>query len=426
MTPRPKSLHESLTRFTGWSHLRPCALPAKYECELTSSALGSQNHSTKQNKAHVYQVSPALTVVEKTTGKALANLFGFTGPLAGGVTCPGGSASNLTSMIVARNTLFPDSKTRGNRHRDYVVFTSAHGHYSVEKNAMICGMGSDSVWTVPVDDDGCMKTTALRERIVEAKEAGKTPFYVNSTAGTTVLGSFEAFEEISQICKEFGLWMHIDASWGGPVIFSPTHRGKMKGSHLAHSITINPHKMMNVPLTCSFLLAQDMSIVKQANRTEAGYLFHGSDDDEIWDLADLSLQCGRRADSLKLALAWIYYGTDGFASQVDHAFEMASYLFKLVKESGNFNLVSREPPPCLQVCFYHAPSGKLSESPDSNTRRTKCVVAELVVRGFMVDFAPGEKGSFFRVVVNTQTLPSTLDGLVAAIVEIGKGIDHII
>jgi glutamate decarboxylase len=79
----------------------------------------------------VYQVSPALTVVEKTTARALANKFGFTGPHAGGITCQGGSSSNLTSLIVARNTLYPECRTAGNAARDFVVFTSAHGHYSV-------------------------------------------------------------------------------------------------------------------------------------------------------------------------------------------------------------------------------------------------------------------------------------------------------
>ena len=92
-----------------------------------------------------------------------------------------------------------------------------------------------------------MIPSALRELVVKTKAEGKTPFYVNATAGTTVLGSFDPFEEISAICKEHGLWMHIDGSWGGPVIFSAAQRHKLKGSHLANSITINPHKMLKCP-----------------------------------------------------------------------------------------------------------------------------------------------------------------------------------
>ena len=358
--------------------------------------------------------------MEKATARALANRFGFTGPAAGGVTCQGGSSSNLTSLVVARNTLYPECKESGSRQYDFVVFTSAHGHYSVEKSAMVCGMGSSSVWKVPVDEGGRMRAEELRKLVVKAKAEGKTPLYVNTTAGSTVRGSFDPFEEISSICKEHGLWMHIDGSWGGPAIFSAQHRWRLQGSHLADSLTVNPHKMMNTPTTCSFLLGPDMKVFNQANSTSAGYLFHGGAGDDVWDLADLTLQCGRRGDSLKLALAWLYYGANGFEKQIDHAFEMAKYLHRLVQESPNFVALSDAVPPCLQVCFYHAPGGKLADEPAENTRHTQTLVHALVHRGFMVDYAPGNAGSFLRVVVNTQTLPGTVEGLMKAMEDIGK------
>lgn len=368
----------------------------------------------------MYQVSPALTVIEKTTARALANLFGFTGPRAGGINCQGGSSSNMTSMVIARNTLYPESRSTGNVGFDFVVFTSVNGHYSVEKSAMVCGMGAKSVWGVPVDETGRMRPDALREMVVRAKAEGKTPFYVNATAGTTVRGAFEPLEEISAVCKEHGLWMHVDASFGGPVIFSKKHNWKLKGSHLADSLTVNPHKMMNVPATCSFLLGQDMSIFNKANSTAAGYLFHSHADDEVWDLADLTLQCGRRADSFKLAMAWQYYGSAGFEAQVDHAFDVAEYLYNSVRDSPSLELLSPELPTCLQVCFYYAPGGKMSEDPAVNTKMTASIVHKLISRGFMVDYAPGDRGSFLRVVVNCQTQKSTIDGLVKAAQEVGQ------
>ncbi|KAI5462335.1 pyridoxal phosphate-dependent transferase [Mariannaea sp. PMI_226] len=377
--------------------------------------------SVLNTNLHVFQVSPALSIVEKTTAKTLAHLFGFTGSRAGGISCQGGSASNLTSMVVARNTLFPECRISGNGSYDFVAFTSAHGHYSVEKSAMVLGLGTNNVCPVAVDENGCMKPDALRQQILRVKAEGKTPFYVNSTAGTTVMGSYEPFEEISKVCKEFGLWMHIDASWGGPAIFSANHQHKLKGSHLANSLTVNPHKMMNVPVTCSYLLCPDMNIFSKANSTSAGYLFHSNQgDEETWDLADLTLQCGRRGDSLKLALAWIYYGAAGFEKQIDHAFEQAAYLANLIKKSDNFVLVSQDPPPCLQVCFYYAPGKELSEDKEANTLRTKTIVEKMILRGYMVDYAPGPKGHFFRVVVNCQTLKGTVEGLVKGLEQVGQ------
>lgn len=283
---------------------------------------------------------------------------------------------------------------------------------------MICGLGSDSVWPVPIDAEGCMRTDALRELVQKAKAEGKTPLYVNTTAGTTVRGSYEPFVEISAICKEFNMWMHIDGSWGGPVVFSRKQRYKVEGSHLADSITINPHKMMNVPTTCSYLLIPDTRLFKAANSTKAGYLFHDSEDGETWDLADLTLQCGRRGDSLKLALAWLYYGANGFEQQIDHAFNMASLLYERLQKTGNFTLLSGNPTPCLQVCFYYSPKAILSDDKAVNTKQTQRIVHALIQRGFMVDYAPGDKGSFLRVVVNVQTLPGTMEGLAKALSEV--------
>jgi glutamate decarboxylase len=287
----------------------------------------------------------------------------------------------------------------------------------------MCGLGSDNVWSVPVDAHGRMIPSELEKLVQKSKYEGQTPFYVNATAGTTVLGSFDPFEEISKICKKHNLWLHVDGSWGGPVIFSPKQKHKLEGADLADSLTVNPHKMMGVPITCSFLLGPDISKFHKANTLPAGYLFHeGNENGEIWDLADLTLQCGRRGDSLKLALSWIYYGSSGFEAQVDHAFEIAAYFASEVEKHEDLVLVSENPPPCLQVCFYFAKGGQLREQDEENTRVTSEIVQRLIPVGFMVDYAPGGKGSFFRVVVNHQTRKGTIDGLITTIEQAGKEI----
>lgn len=377
---------------------------------------------------HVYQVSPALTIIEKTTTRALAHLFGLTGPHAGGISVQGGSASNTTSIVIARNTLFPDSKELGNfaSGRKLVLFTSAHGHYSIEKAAQMLGFGSSAVWSVPTDASGCMIPSELSKLVEKSKDSGFTPFYVNATAGTTVLGSYDPIGALASICNTHSLWLHVDASWGGPAIFSHEHAHKLAGSQLAASIAINPHKMMGVPITCSFLLGADLRQFHAANTLPAPYLFHSSSStpanpSEIYDLADLTLQCGRRGDSLKLALGWIFHGKDGYAAQVEHAFSMAAYLASLVVGNPNLVIVSDNPPPCLQVCFYYACGGKLHESNAANSNITEVITRELVVRGFMVDFASGERGRFLRVVVHRGTRKGTVEGLIEAITEIGQG-----
>ncbi|KUI72222.1 Glutamate decarboxylase 1 [Cytospora mali] len=378
---------------------------------------------------HVYTVSPALTIIEKTTATSVARLFGFNGPHAGGITTSGGSTSNMTSMVIARSVLYPNTKACGNGVYEFVVFTSEHGHYSVEKAATTCGIGKGNVWLVPVDEGGRMVPARLRALIQKARKQGFTPLYVNATAGTTVLGSFDPFEEISAVCKAENVWMHVDGSWGGSAVFSPRHRDRLRGAWLADSVTVNPHKMMNVPVSCSFLIGPDTRVFHRANKTSADYLFHGAEGDnggEVYDLADLTLQCGRKGDSLKLALSWIYYGPQGFERQVDHAYEMAGFLATEIQQRGEFTLVSENPTPCLQVCFYY----KYSSVGEENTRRTAEMVGRLRGRGFMVDYASfhdtrkdAPKGSFFRVVVNLQTRKETLVGLVKALEEVGDQVE---
>ena len=214
--------------------------------------------SSLNTNLHVYQVSPALTVIEKQTSKALASMFGLNGPYAGGVSQPGGSAANQSSIVIARNNMFPETKTDGYGNKRFVLFTSAHGHYSLEKAAQMFGFGSNAVRTVLVDKQGCMQPKALDSMIEESKNAGETPFYVNATAGTTVLGSFDPLDQIAEVCRKHHLWLHVDGSWGAPVIFSEKQRHKLKGVERADSIALCPHKMMAVPLTCTFLLGKDM------------------------------------------------------------------------------------------------------------------------------------------------------------------------
>lgn len=105
---------------------------------------------------------------------------------------------------------------------------------------------------------------------MRAKREGYTPFYVNAGAGTTVLGSYDPFVQIGQLCRKHGLWFHVDGSWGGSVAFSEKLKYKLIGAEMADSLTVNPHKMLGVPVTCSFLLTRDTRVFHKANTLRAG------------------------------------------------------------------------------------------------------------------------------------------------------------
>lgn len=308
--------------------------------------------------------------------------------------------------------MYPSTKTQGNGDYKFAVFSSTHAHYSVEKAAIFCGFGSQAVIKVDVFPDGTMIPNDLETKIIKAKEQGYTPLYVNATAGSTVYGSFDDFNSIADIAEKYGLWFHIDGSWGGNVAFSEKYRHKLNGCHRANSITVNPHKALGVPTTCSFLLFPDQRILTEANSLNAPYLFHNSSsEEESWDLADGTMGCGRRPDALKLYLGWRYYGTDGYCKRIEHAMEITKYFAESVRKRKNFELVSTFPPPFLQTCFYYAPPAKDSseisfQNKDRNTRITRTISTKLHESGkFLVDYAPESgpngRGEFFRAVVNS-------------------------
>ena len=119
---------------------------------------------------------------------------------------------------------------------------------------------------------GCVRTNsnAPSKRL---KVEGKS-FFANATAGTTVMGAYDPLEEIADIGQAYGLWFHVDASWGGSVVFSDKYRFRLNGAERANSLTVNPHKVFGVPVTCSFLLTSDLRKFHRANSLPAGYLFH--------------------------------------------------------------------------------------------------------------------------------------------------------
>ncbi|ORY83252.1 pyridoxal phosphate-dependent transferase [Protomyces lactucae-debilis] len=157
--------------------------------------------------------------------------------------------------------------------------------------------------------------------------------------------------------------------------------------------------MLGVPLQCSFLLAPDARRFQRADSLTAAYLFHPGN--EGYDLGDSTVGCGRRPDAVKMFLSWNWYGRSGYEQRVNRAYENAALLAGKIAANPRFTLVSENPPPCLQVCFYfHA-----DEEAERTDRQGR----------FLVDFAPGPHGEFFRAVLNSPNQKEeTLDELVLA------------
>jgi glutamate/tyrosine decarboxylase-like PLP-dependent enzyme len=309
------------------------------------------------NTMHTYQVAPVATLMEHELIKQLNQLIGFDN--GNGIMVSGGSMANTVALLLARHKKCPTIKEQGYSGKPMVAYVSELAHYSFEKAANTLGIGTQNL--VAVDSDACgrLKPEALESAIKSSRKEGKVPFFIGLTAGTTVIGSFDPVTETADIARHNGLWLHIDGAWGGPVVFSETHRHLLGDTALANSFTWDAHKLMNVPLTASAILVNDSHSLDQACAGGgSAYLFH-RDENEAYNLGNKSLQCGRRVDSLKFWLSWKAAGNLGYAQKVDHLMALSAYMQNRIKDHPQLELLA--PANFLNVLFRVVPTGKQSE-----------------------------------------------------------------
>ncbi|XP_047223139.1 cysteine sulfinic acid decarboxylase isoform X1 [Girardinichthys multiradiatus] len=352
-----------------------------------------------------YEVAPVFVLMEAEVLRGLRELVGWTE--GDGIFCPGGSTSNMYAMNLARYRLYPEVKSQGLWSLPRLtIFTSPESHYSVKKGAAFLGFGMDNVIFVKVDDGGHMIPEDLDEKIELSKSQGGVPFYVSCTSGTTVQGAFDPLDHIADVCDKHKLWLHVDAAWGGSVLFSKKHKHLMKGVHRANSVAWNPHKMLVAGLQCSALLLKDTTnLLKKCHSANASYLFQQDKFYDVnLDIGDKSVQCSRKVDCLKLWLMWKAVGSAGLEQRVDKAFLHARYLVDQMKKRDGFQLL-REPE-FVNVCFWFIPpSLRGKEKPgDYQNRLAKIapVIKERMVKQgtMMVGYQPlGDRVNFFRVTI---------------------------
>ncbi|KAK5859384.1 hypothetical protein PBY51_020943 [Eleginops maclovinus] len=386
--------------------------------------------SAANTNMFTYEVSPVFILMEEFLLKKMQSIVGWSEDVGDGIFCPGGTISNLYSILVARYHFYPEVKTRGmGALPRLALFTSEHSHYSVKKSAAVLGMGCENVFVVKCDERGKMIPVDLESSIVAAKEKGLVPFYVNATAGTTVYGAFDPLNAIADICHRHTMWMHVDAAWGGGLLMSDRHKMKLQGIERAWSVTWNPHKMMGVPLQCSAILIKKRGLLQGCNEMGADYLFQTDKPYDVnYDTGDKSIQCGRHQDVFKLWLMWKAKGTEGFGSQVNKCLENAEYLFDQLQRRTDYELVFENKPEHSNVCFWYIPPSLRGLQPGTDRDMRLHQVAprikgRMMEKGsLLIGYQPlGTKVNFFRCVFsNPATQQEDIDFLLDEITRLGE------
>ena len=379
----PNFLRPSSTSYM--AHLHSSVLLESVAAELILATFNQSMDSWDQ--------APVATEIEVDVIRKLCTLYGY-GPESDGIFTSGGSQSNLSGLLLARDhfcnaKLHHDVKKYGlpPSYSKFRLYSSEIAHFSMEKGTHLMGLGYDCVVKIPVDDSMRMDTAFLRKQIKEDLAGGFLPFCVNATVGTTDFGSIDPLDELRSICDEYGLWLHADAAYGSGVILSEKYAHRVAGLGKCDSITVDFHKMFMLPISCSASLIRDGKNF-EALTLHADYLNREEDEEDGYiNLVDKSMQTTRRFDALKVWMSFRMRGRKEWSGMITKCIENAAWLYEQLCADPSFEAVVK--PEISSVVFRVLPEEGVAESADDMNKRIRrnllhkqgVVIGQTVCRG---------------------------------------------
>lgn len=316
-----------------------------------------------------WQNAPAPTEVEERVVSWLRQLVGLPEDFDGMLTDTA-SVSTLTALVAARHALPGlEARERGLAGRDGLsrlrLYCSEQAHTSVEKAAIVIGVGQDGVRKIPTDGDYQMDAEALALALAQDCLRGELPVAVVATLGTTSTTSIDPVARIAELCREHRVWLHVDAAYAGAAALLPEKRALLAGWERADSIVINPHKWLFTPLDASLLLFREPQTFRDAFSLVGDYM-RTPERDGVHNFNEYGIQLGRRFRALKIWFLLRYFGRRGIARRIADHCAMAQEWAARVDASLDWERVA--PVPFSTVCFRHAASGCSPEEQDQMNR----------------------------------------------------------
>jgi aromatic-L-amino-acid decarboxylase len=314
-----------------------------------------------------WQSNPALTEVEEAVADWMRQLMGL-GEGWNGVIQDTASTCTLVALFSAREKVTGYSLARGGlqaEEKPLTVYVSAHSHSSVEKAALLAGIGRANVRTVPHDPAHYgMDAAALAESVKADLEAGRKPCAVVATTGTTATTAIDPIAEIAAVAKRFGLWLHVDAAMAGSAMILPECRPMWEGIEEADSFALNPHKWLGGAFDCSLYYVRDPEHLVRVMSTNPSYL-RTAQDRVVHNLRDWGIPLGRRFRALKLWYLLRSEGVEKLRARLRRDLANAQWLEAEVRKTAGWRVLA---PVRLQtLCVRHEPAGLEGEALDRHT-----------------------------------------------------------
>jgi aromatic-L-amino-acid decarboxylase len=285
---------------------------------LYSAALAEFLAAGLNRYTGVSHAAPGMSAIEHGMVRWMTSLFDL-GETASGVLLSGGSMANFTGVVASRTSRLGDEFGKG------VIYVTPHTHHSVEKAARLAGFRRDQIRVVPVDSDLRMEPAALRAAVEQDRGPGLDPFLVVGSGGTTDTGTVDALAAIADIAAEQGLWLHVDAAYGGFFQLTEKGRAAMAGIELADSIAVDPHKGLSIPFGVGALLVRDEGHLIDANQGRGAYLLEEDHYSGIRDIAALGPELSRPFRALQMWLPLHLHGVAPFRHALESSLGLAEY-----------------------------------------------------------------------------------------------------
>ncbi|MDO9020977.1 MAG: aminotransferase class V-fold PLP-dependent enzyme [Deltaproteobacteria bacterium] len=332
--------------------------PASVLGDFLSSGLGVLGVS--------WQSSPALTELEEVVCDWTRQMFGLPDSFRG-VIQDTASTSTLVALLCARERSSGYSLASGGLQageRPLVVYMSEHGHSSIEKAALLAGFGRDNLRTIPVDARHAMRADALDDAIRGDLARGALPCAVVATTGTTTTTALDPIDDIAQVARRHGVWLHVDAAMAGAAMALPECRWMWRGVEAADSVVVNAHKWLGAAFDCSLYYVRDPEHLIRVMSTNPSYL-QSSVDEQVTNLRDWGIPLGRRFRALKLWFLLRGEGVSGIQRRLRRDMENARWLAEQVLSRPRWRVLA---PVVLQtVCVRHEPPGLDADALDRHT-----------------------------------------------------------
>jgi aromatic-L-amino-acid/L-tryptophan decarboxylase len=329
--------------------------------------------------AMLWRTSPAATELEEVACEWLRQAIGLE-PAFSGVINDTASSSTLYALTAAREAVpHLEARRRGMSGSRLRLYTSEEAHSSVEKAAIVLGVGQDNVVKIPTDSAFRMDVGELRKAIRQDRSDHYQPFAVVATVGTTSVTAVDPVPAIAGVCADEKLWLHVDAAYGGAAAVLESHRWVLSGCDAADSLVVNPHKWLFTPIDCSVLYCRHEDLLKRAFSLTPAYL-QTSEAGSVRNLMDYGSSLGRRFRALKLWFVLRAFGIDGARRRIAAHIQMAQELRSWIEADADFELLA--PTPFSTVVFRHRSTDAVNEHiHDEVNRSGLALISHSEVRG---------------------------------------------